>query len=81
MKGAGFCLLYQGFYYIEVYYIESRVYYVKSSFIFCTFRGDITFGKLPPPPHVTLGHLLANPPPPMEVTSFVDGPLMQLMQF
>ena len=26
MKGAGFCLLYQGFYYIEVYYIESRVY-------------------------------------------------------
>ena len=26
MKGAGFCLLYQGFYYIEVYYIESWVY-------------------------------------------------------
>ena len=25
MKGAGFCLLYQGFYYIEVYYIKSRV--------------------------------------------------------
>ena len=31
------------------------------------------FGN-PPSPHVTLGHLLANPPPPMEVTSFVDGP-------
>ena len=30
MKGAGFCLLYQGFYYIEVYYIESRVYYYES---------------------------------------------------
>ena len=28
IKGAGFCLLYQGFYYIEVYYIESRVYYI-----------------------------------------------------
>ena len=26
MKGAGFCLLYQGFYYIKVYYIKSRVY-------------------------------------------------------
>ena len=26
MKGAGFCLLYQGFYYKEVYYIEPRVY-------------------------------------------------------
>ena len=53
---------------------ETNRYNVKNSFIFCTFRGDITFGKLPPPPHVTLGHLLANPPPPMEVTSFVDGP-------
>ena len=29
MKGAGFCLLFQGFYYIEVYYIESRVYLQK----------------------------------------------------
>ena len=26
MKGAGFCLLYQGFYYIKVYYIKARVY-------------------------------------------------------
>ena len=32
MKGAGFCLLYQGFYYIEVYYIESRVYYQNMPF-------------------------------------------------
>ena len=27
MKGAGFCLLYRVFYYIEVYYIKARVYY------------------------------------------------------
>ena len=54
------------------FFVENK-YYVKSSFIFCTFRGDVTFGKTPLP-HVTLGHLLANPPPPLEVTSFVDGP-------
>ena len=34
MKGAGFCLLYQGFYYIEVYYIESRVHLENKIAIF-----------------------------------------------
>ena len=30
MKGARVCLLYQGFYYIEVYFFESKVHLVRN---------------------------------------------------
>ena len=39
MKGAGFCLLYQGFYYIKVYYIKSRVYLFTCSLLI--FQDDM----------------------------------------